>query len=1241
MPRATTGPKVKARTLQVLESLLRYANHELELASDIPGLHCRWQDSPQPTLVIQTTLRSLLELNQQAFPDHPLKKTHIREALNRLQDFLQVLEDYRVHQRGSEDWHFAVHLASQETAREIAAVATQWEALKASSSASTSLDADAAESLPLSGLCRGAPFQVPPLPHYFVDRPEHLSAVKAYLLENTPQRPGTLVVSAIQGLGGIGKSVLAAAIAHDPTVQSRFANGVLWSTLGQQPDILACLSGWIQELGDHSYKPTTTSSASAHLRTLLHDRRMLLVVDDVWDPSHAEPFRVGGSDCCILVTTREARIPGALRYDLDVMTPAQSLALLKQSIQEELSDVAIQEALALAKAVAYLPLALELAAAQIEDGATWTELLDALAQEIADLDVLDIQGYGFQSQTSKQRNLSLLASFNLSLKRLPPEQLHQFAWLGVLPEDVTITETMAATLWNMQSSQARTLLRFLKGRALLLSSGRQANQRVGYRLHDLMHDVARHLLTGDPQPQQPGMLSGLGMTLPEAHQSFVDRYRRQLQDDQWHTVPSDGYIHTHLTWHLEQAGLTDEIHQLLQEENADGKNGWYIACHTLNQVAGFANDVARAWRLAEAQFKNHPPTSLGLQCRYALIKGSLNTLAGNFPPELIAALVAEGVWQPAQGLAHLQQAPEPRRQLQSFQAILPYLPDTLLNEAWEVARWIPDRVCRSIALIELSTRLPELRSGALELAEAIGEEYQRALALGTIATYQSNLWPKVLATIRTAKLEKNKGPLLREISTFLPDGLLPEASEIASQLQDPYSRAIGMAALSQRMPQMAASTLQSSLASVREIQETYGRVWALAALAALDSSLWAETIAQVQGIEHENAKARLIANLAPYVPPALLPDVIDMGYAIQHESRRCIALGALTTRQSALWSNVLADTQVIRDKNMAITALCALADRVQALWPLTLEMTRSISRTYEKAISLCSIAGAKPDYWQEAYVTTFEIHDVADRAAALEGIAVEMPELWPHARKTVQAIQHANHTAQCLSRLVLKMPELWPDTLQATRELWYETQQALTIYRLSLSIPNKFVADFIDIAKAIRDNYDRLLALSALSVHQPNLRESVWHLLKTLSFVGEQEDYRARALAALAAAHLDMWPDAIRAIADIQDERRKSVAIYEISPLAPQELLYQLIDICFTISTDFYRAEALLELLPRLDIHTLGTPIKYPILQTLSYLTREKILELIPSLSDAIFALGGEEAIVETAYAIRDVGRQW
>ena len=80
----------------------------------------------------------------------------------------------------------------------------------------------------------GAPFQAPPLPRHYVDRPEHIEAVKAMLLDEST--PGTLVISAIYGMGGIGKSVLVAALVRVPDIQARFPDGVLWVTLGQEPD---------------------------------------------------------------------------------------------------------------------------------------------------------------------------------------------------------------------------------------------------------------------------------------------------------------------------------------------------------------------------------------------------------------------------------------------------------------------------------------------------------------------------------------------------------------------------------------------------------------------------------------------------------------------------------------------------------------------------------------------------------------------------------------------------------------------------------------------------------------------------------------------------------------------------------------------------------------------------------------------------------------------------------------------
>ena len=98
--------------------------------------------------------------------------------------------------------------------------------------------------------------QAPPKPSYFVERPEVSVEVKKLLLSEETAEAGTLVISAIYGLGGIGKSTLAAALAQDKAVQAYFPDGIFWATLGQQPDILSFLHSWIQALGDYDFKPT-------------------------------------------------------------------------------------------------------------------------------------------------------------------------------------------------------------------------------------------------------------------------------------------------------------------------------------------------------------------------------------------------------------------------------------------------------------------------------------------------------------------------------------------------------------------------------------------------------------------------------------------------------------------------------------------------------------------------------------------------------------------------------------------------------------------------------------------------------------------------------------------------------------------------------------------------------------------------------------------------------------------------
>ena len=138
----------------------------------------------------------------------------------------------------------------------------------------------------------------------------------------------------------------------------------------------------------------------------------------------------------MLITARDSLMAQALRShrSLDVMTSEQAIELLNKLLRRSVIGAERDQALALAEEVGYLPLALELTAAQVADGVPWAELLEDLRAEVAQLEALDLPGADEAVHEATHKRLSLRASFHLSLRRLSDEKRRNFAWLGVLPE---------------------------------------------------------------------------------------------------------------------------------------------------------------------------------------------------------------------------------------------------------------------------------------------------------------------------------------------------------------------------------------------------------------------------------------------------------------------------------------------------------------------------------------------------------------------------------------------------------------------------------------------------------------------------------------------------------------------------------------------------------------------------------------------------------------------------------------
>ncbi len=785
MPRTTYGPEIQKRVKRLLEALLCFADGEFE--DDNFKIESNWKeaDSANPKLTVQTTLVVLELLTQKDKYPGKLTKAQIREALNLLKDFLKILEDNRLQTQGSDDWRFTLKLWSKDREKNLKGFDEAWEKERQNKSKKLATNSTQDEGVATVPQIKLTLFQAPPLPTYFVERPEYSDDLKTRLLNGSSSDSRTLVITAIHGLGSVGKSTLAAALAHDAEIQSRFCDGILWATLGQQPNVLSLLSGWVQALGDYSFKPTSVEATSSHLRTLLYDKAVLLVVDDAWNTENAQAFNFGGARCQVLVTTREGHIADALAantYSLDIMKPDQAMELLTKKLRREITGTERHSAENLAKGVGYLPLALELAAAEVACGTTWNELLADIQQEVARLTSFDRPEAEEITDEASLKRLSLTASLNLSVKRMPLEKQQHFSWLGVLPEDVNINKMMAATLWQMDKRDAAKMLQYLRNKALLLTGVPLADGMPTYRLHDLFHDLACNLLTAPSEPKRPGDLAGLGLNFADVHAAFLKKYRQKTQNGLWHTLLDDSYIHQYLVWHLEKAGQLEEIHQLLREESATGNNGWYEVREQLAQTGGYITDISRAWELAEAnRTESRLSQVVSWQCRYALITASLNSMAANVPVELLLALVKNKKWTPQQGLAYALQNPKPREKVNSLTELVTYLPPNLqelaLQKVLAAAREIQDESSRANALSALAEKLPP------------------------------ELLPEALAAARAIQNQSNRANALSALAEKLPPELLPEALAAARAIRDESNRAYALSALADRLSQMLPAKL--------------------------------------------------------------------------------------------------------------------------------------------------------------------------------------------------------------------------------------------------------------------------------------------------------------------------------------------------------------------------------------------------------------------------------------------------
>ena len=101
---------------------------------------------------------------------------------------------------------------------------------------------------------------------------------------------------------------LAAGLIQDPDVRKAFSYGIVWLSFGREADALTQLTVLARGVTGQRLDYTTVAEARADLARVLGDRRLLLVLDDVWDPALIDGFRSLAPGCHLLITTREQSV---------------------------------------------------------------------------------------------------------------------------------------------------------------------------------------------------------------------------------------------------------------------------------------------------------------------------------------------------------------------------------------------------------------------------------------------------------------------------------------------------------------------------------------------------------------------------------------------------------------------------------------------------------------------------------------------------------------------------------------------------------------------------------------------------------------------------------------------------------------------------------------------------------------------------------------------------------------------
>jgi DNA-binding SARP family transcriptional activator len=327
------------------------------------------------------------------------------------------------------------------------------------------------------------PAELPPSSARFTGRDTELARLDQVVTAGA--RRETTAVIAVVGPAGVGKSALA--VAWGRRALSRFPDGQLFVDLrgcDHQPPLRGyeAVTRCLRSLGVAADAvPEGLEEASALYRSLLHERRVLVVLDDAASAEQVRPLLPGGPGCAVLVTSR-FRLPGLVAGDgarqliLEPLCGDDAVSLIAAVLDDGRIAAEPGAAAELVATCGFLPLALRIAGANLAEFPERSIARHVAALRAAGLDGLQVEG---------DPTLAVRAAFDLSYGALTEPERRTFRLVGLVPGPHFGPESVAALTGLAAGVVARHLHR-LAGAHLLQ---RRDEDRFGF--HDLVGEYAR------------------------------------------------------------------------------------------------------------------------------------------------------------------------------------------------------------------------------------------------------------------------------------------------------------------------------------------------------------------------------------------------------------------------------------------------------------------------------------------------------------------------------------------------------------------------------------------------------------------------------------------------------------------------------------------------------------------------------------------------------------------------------